>query len=116
MENLKLVKEQKQQIEDLERQIEILEEKLHSAEEVNRSKSRFLSNMSHDIRTPMNAIMGMTSIGLSHIDEKSRVQDCLNKIHTASAHLMSLVNDVLDMSILDISRDRKSTRLNSSHA
>ena len=48
MENLKLVKEQKQQIEDLERQIEILEEKLHSAEEVNRSKSRFLSNMSHE--------------------------------------------------------------------
>ena len=104
MENLKLVKEQKQQIEDLERQIEILEEKLHSAEEVNRSKSRFLSNMSHDIRTPMNAIMGMTSIGLSHIDEKSRVQDCLNKIHTASAHLMSLVNDVLDMSRIDSGR------------
>ena len=104
MENLKLVKEQKQQIEDLERQIKILEEKLHSAEEVNRSKSRFLSNMSHDIRTPMNAIMGMTSIGLSHIDEKSRVQDCLNKIHTASAHLMSLVNDVLDMSRIDSGR------------
>ena len=104
MENLKLVKEQKQQIEDLERQIKILEEKLHSAEEVNRSKSRFLSNMSHDIRTPMNAIMGMTSIGLSHIDEKYRVQDCLNNIHTASAHLMSLVNDVLDMSRIDSGR------------
>ncbi len=54
--------------------------------------------MSHDIRTPMNAIMGMTSIALTHIDEKPRVLDCLQKIQTASAHLMDLVNDVLDMS------------------
>lgn len=54
--------------------------------------------MSHDIRTPMNAIIGMTSIGLSHIDEKPRVIDSLQKIQTASSHLMSLVNDVLDMS------------------
>lgn len=71
---------------------------LRASEEENRAKSSFLSNMSHDIRTPMNAIMGMTSIGLSHIDEKSRVQDCLQKIQSASSHLMSLVNDVLDMS------------------
>ena len=60
--------------------------------------------MSHDIRTPMNAIVGMTAIGLSHIDEKARVQDCLNKIQTASSHLMSLVNDVLDMSRIDSGR------------
>ena len=52
----------------------------------------------------MNAIMGMTSIGLSHIDEKLRVQDCLSKIQTASTHLMSLVNDVLDMSRIDSGR------------
>lgn len=71
---------------------------LRASEEENRAKSTFLSNMSHDIRTPMNAIMGMTSIGLSHIDEKARVQDCLQKIQSASSHLMSLVNDVLDMS------------------
>ncbi len=75
-----------------------LSEALRACEEENRAKSSFLSNMSHDIRTPMNAIMGMTSIGLSHIDEKPRVLDCLQKIQTASSHLMSLVNDVLDMS------------------
>ena len=82
---------------------------LREAEEANQAKSRFLSNMSHDIRTPMNAIIGMTAIGmtaigLSHIDEKARVQDCLTKIQTASAHLMSLVNDVLDMSRIDSGR------------
>ena len=75
-----------------------LSDALRAAEEENRAKSSFLSNMSHDIRTPMNAIMGMTSIALSHIDEKPRVLDCLQKIQTASAHLMNLVNDVLDMS------------------
>lgn len=84
--------------------IENLEEALKAAEEANRAKSSFLSSMSHDIRTPMNAIMGMTSIGLSHIDEKARVQDCLQKIKTASTHLMSLVNDVLDMSRIDSGR------------
>ncbi len=52
----------------------------------------------------MNAIVGMTAIGLSHIDEKARVQDCLLKIQTASSHLMSLVNDVLDMSRIDSGR------------
>ncbi len=81
-----------------------LKEALEEAREANKAKSRFLSNMSHDIRTPMNAIMGMTTIGLSHIDEKPRVQDCLLKIKTASAHLMSLVNDVLDMSRIDSGR------------
>lgn len=82
----------------LQRQNAELSEALRACEEENRAKSSFLSNMSHDIRTPMNAIMGMTSIGLSHIDEKPRVLDCLQKIQTASSHLMSLVNDVLDMS------------------
>lgn len=81
-----------------------LQQALKEAEKINRAKSSFLSNMSHDIRTPMNAIMGMTSIALSHIDEKSRVQDCLFKIKTTSSHLMSLVNDVLDMSRIDSGR------------
>ncbi len=81
-----------------------LEDALKAAEEANKAKSRFLSSMSHDIRTPMNAIVGMTAIGLSHIDEKARVQDCLSKIQTASSHLMSLVNDVLDMSRIDSGR------------
>lgn len=87
-----------------ERTKDELREALQAAEEANRAKSSFLSNMSHDIRTPMNAIIGMTSIGLAHIDEKARVQDCLLKIKTASAHLMSLVNDVLDMSRIDSGR------------
>lgn len=81
-----------------------LERALEAAEAANRAKSAFLSNMSHDIRTPMNAILGMASIGLAHIDEKARVQDCLLKIQTASTHLMSLVNDVLDMSRIDSGR------------
>lgn len=89
---------------ELEHRNAALEDALKEAEAVNQAKSTFLSNMSHDIRTPMNAIMGMTSIGLSHIDEKPRVQDCLLKIKTASAHLMSLVNDVLDMSRIDSGR------------
>lgn len=93
-----------ERIAELEQKNEILENGLKTAEETNKAKSRFLSNMSHDIRTPMNAIMGMTTIALSHIDEKSRVQDCLNKIKTTSTHLMSLVNDVLDMSRIDSNR------------
>lgn len=89
---------------ELEQMNMALENALKEAEAANKAKSSFLSNMSHDIRTPMNAIMGMTSIGLSHIDEKARVQDCLLKIKTASSHLMSLVNDVLDMSRIDSGR------------
>ena len=89
---------------ELEQKAAALESALRAAEEANQAKSRFLSNMSHDIRTPVNAIVGLTTIGLSHIDEKARVQDCLRKIQTASAHLMSLVNDVLDMSRIDSGR------------
>lgn len=91
-------------MDELSQENEALHRALEAAEEANRAKSRFLSSMSHDIRTPMNAIMGMTAIGLSHIDEKARVQDCLDKIRTASTHLMSLVNDVLDMSRIDSGR------------
>ena len=92
------------QLEELERVNTELKDALKEAQEINQAKSSFLSNMSHDIRTPMNAIMGMTTIGLSHIDEKPRVQDCLLKIKTTSTHLMSLVNDVLDMSRIDSGR------------
>lgn len=90
--------------EDPEQANSRLREALEAAEAANRAKSSFLSSMSHDIRTPMNAILGMTSIALAHIDEKSRVQDSLLKIQTASNHLMSLVNDVLDMSRIDSGR------------
>jgi len=78
-----------------------LQQALHAANAANEAKSSFLSNMSHDIRTPMNAIIGMTNIAQNHLDEKNRVQDCLNKIQTAASHLMSLINDVLDMSRID---------------
>ncbi len=100
----RFMEEQRKRIEELEQEKAALKEALIAAEEANKAKSRFLSNMSHDIRTPMNAIMGMTSIGLSHIDEKARVHDCLGKIQTAASHLMSLVNDVLDMSRIDSDR------------
>lgn len=69
-----------------------------SAERSNRAKNEFLSNMSHDIRTPMNGIMGMTSIAISSLDNPARVRSCLKKIHVSSRHLMGLITDMLDMS------------------
>lgn len=67
----------------------------------NKSKSEFLSNMSHDIRTPMNVIVGMTNIALTNINDRERTEDCLNKIAKSSKHLLSLINDVLDMSKIE---------------
>ena len=72
-----------------------------AAEAANRAKTDFLSNMSHDIRTPMNGIIGMTAIAAAHIDDKERVQDSLQKITQASKHLLSLINEVLDMSKIE---------------
>ncbi len=73
-------------------------EKLREAEETISAKEFFLSNMSHDMRTPMNAIMGLTVLAKKHIDEQARVSDALDKIETAGSHLLSLINNVLDMS------------------
>ena len=67
----------------------------------NRAKSDFLSRMSHEIRTPMNAIIGMTTIAAAYIEDRKRVEDCLEKIGYSSKHLMTLINDVLDMSKID---------------
>lgn len=78
-----------------------LEVALASAEHANRAKTIFLNNMSHDIRTPMNAIIGFTSLAATHIDNKEQVQDYLAKIMTSSQHLLSLINDVLDMSRIE---------------
>ncbi len=78
-----------------------LVEALKSAEDANKAKSTFLSHMSHDIRTPINGIMGMTTIALNHTDDIDRVTDCLHKIDDSSHHLLSLVNDVLDLSRID---------------
>ncbi|MDD5883256.1 MAG: response regulator [Firmicutes bacterium] len=78
-----------------------LQEAFDAAEAANRAKTNFLSNMSHDIRTPMNGIIGMTAIAAAHIDDKERVQDSLQKINQASKHLLSLINEVLDMSKIE---------------
>jgi len=74
-----------------------LQEALIQAEHANNAKTFFLNNMSHDIRTPMNAIIGFASLAATHIDDKERLKDYLNKISTSSEHLLSLINDVLDM-------------------
>ena len=74
---------------------------VEKAETANRAKSTFLSNMSHDIRTPMNAIIGFTTLALSNIDDTDRVKDYLGKTLASSNHLLSLINDVLDMSRIE---------------
>ena len=74
---------------------------VEKAETANRAKSTFLSNMSHDIRTPMNAIIGFTTLAISNIDDKDRVKDYLTKTLASSNHLLSLINDVLDMSRIE---------------
>lgn len=71
------------------------------AEQASRAKTEFLSNMSHDIRTPMNAIIGFTTLARDHIDDKERVDDYLGKIESSSNHLLSLINDILDMSKIE---------------
>ena len=78
-----------------------LSEAVRAAETANRAKSTFLSNMSHDIRTPMNAIIGFTTLAVSNIDDKKKVRDYLGKILSSSNHLLSLINDILDMSRIE---------------
>ncbi|WP_343247925.1 hybrid sensor histidine kinase/response regulator [Diplocloster hominis] len=75
-----------------------LRKSIEDTRNANMAKTRFLSSMSHDIRTPMNAIIGMTAIAANHIGDRVQVQDCLNKIKLSSSHLLTLINDVLDIS------------------
>lgn len=82
-------------------QIQKMQKSEKKAIKASKAKSDFLANMSHDIRTPMNAIVGMTALAKSHIDEQRRVEDCLNKISLSSQHLILLINDVLDMSKIE---------------
>ena len=82
-------------------QKDVLAEALAQAQYANNAKTTFLNNMPHDIRTPMNAIIGFTSLAVTHIDNKAQVQDYLGKILTSSNHLLSLINDVLDMSRIE---------------
>ena len=74
---------------------------VEKAESANRAKSTFLSNMSHDIRTPMNAIIGFTTLAVSHLDDKDRMKEYLTKILASGNHLLSLINDILDMSRIE---------------
>ena len=79
----------------------IVEDALSQANRANKAKSIFLSNMSHDIRTPMNAIVGFTALAITHIDRKEQVEEYLKKIMTSGNHLLSLINDILDMSRIE---------------
>ena len=87
------------------RLLEMKERELVKANEeanaANDAKSRFLFNMSHDIRTPMNAIIGFNNMAIKHIDEPERLRDCLNKVNLSSQHLLSIINDVLDMARIE---------------
>lgn len=82
-------------------QTQALQEALMQAQHANAAKTTFLSNMSHDIRTPMNAIIGFSTIAVNHIDNKEQVLDCLQKVLASSNHLLSLINDILDMSRIE---------------
>lgn len=81
-----------------------IEQALAAAEQANRAKSDFLSNMSHDIRTPMNAVLGMTELALDNIDNRAEVEGCLKKISISGKHLLDLINNVLDMSRIEAGR------------
>lgn len=83
------------------RQREILTQAMEQAERANQAKSTFLFNMSHDIRTPMNAIIGYTSLAKKNIDDKEYLANCLERVSLSSDHLLSLINDILDMSRIE---------------
>ncbi len=87
-----------------EAQRKMLVDALAAAEHANKAKTAFLNNMSHDIRTPMNAIIGYTALAASHLDNADIIRDYLNKISISSSHLLSLINDVLDMSRIESGR------------
>lgn len=86
---------------ELEQKTRELTQALQAADAANRAKTTFLNNMSHDIRTPMNAIIGYTALTTAHLENKERARDYLSKITQASSHLLSLINDVLDMSRIE---------------
>ena len=90
-----------EQVEAEENRRRVLQDALDAAQHANRAKTVFLNNMSHDIRTPMNAIIGYTSPAATHLDNKEQVRDYLSKIQTSGSHLLSLINNVLDMSRIE---------------
>lgn len=96
-----VIKEITESVRKQREQTQALQDALMQAQHANRAKTTFLSNMSHDIRTPMNAIIGFATIAVSHIDNKDQVRDCLQKVLSSSNHLLSLINDILDMSRIE---------------
>ncbi|MDE6433491.1 MAG: response regulator [Lachnospiraceae bacterium] len=90
-----------EQVQKQREQTQALQDALMQAQHANRAKTTFLSNMSHDIRTPMNAIIGFATIAVSHIDNREQVLDSLQKVLSSSNHLLSLINDILDMSRIE---------------
>ena len=96
-----ILKEITGQVKKQMEQTQTLRDALAQAQHANNAKTTFLSNMSHDIRTPMNAIIGFATIAASHIDNKDQVRDCLQKVLSSSNHLLSLINDILDMSRIE---------------
>ena len=95
------VTERREMQERLDEQQRQLEEALDEAQTASRAKTAFLTNMSHDIRTPMNAIIGFTTLANSHVDDTDAIKSYLGKIATSSEHLLSLINDILDMSRIE---------------
>lgn len=85
----------------MRQQMHSLDEARQAAERASKAKSEFLSNMSHDIRTPMNGIVGMTTIAISNIEDTQQVQNCLKKIAFSSGHLLGMINDIMDMSKIE---------------
>ncbi len=96
-----IVKEHLAAVEEEKRKEKILQEALNEAKYATHAKTTFLSNMSHDIRTPMNAIIGYTTLAQMHLDDKEQMQDYLQKIHTSGKHLLNLINEILDMSRIE---------------
>ncbi len=90
-----------EQVIEQRQQTQALQDALMHAQQANEAKTTFLSNMSHDIRTPMNAIIGFATIAASRIDNKEQVRECLQKVLASSNHLLSLINDILDMSRIE---------------
>lgn len=90
-----------EEVREEEERRKVLQDALAAAEHANKAKTTFLNSMSHDIRTPMNAIIGFTALAAAHIDNKKQVADYLGKISVSSEHLLSLINDVLDMSRIE---------------
>ena len=105
MEHTRTIEEQRKREYELRKQLEKKQNELTAAlqttQSANQAKMAFLSNMSHDIRTPMNAIIGFTGLAANHVDDTERVRDCLAAVQQSSEHLLSLISDVLDMSRIE---------------